>query len=178
MEQLERIATDLPFQWVMKKVFHFLAVRAPDTASDTTDIPKAEQDFAVFDEASNYGMPMSEAARNTYNMLRNRGVSRRDLRLAMFCQYIREDGSIHINVWKERLLAICAWTLLAVTTLGCLDLAFRLFDSNINVAWKILVPLLIFGILIALQYPILVLGLRTRSVVKRLQAIFDSTPTA
>ncbi len=174
-ERAERFATDAPFQWLRQRFF-LLRTRVWTTSSITESEAEAAAQAAYGEShvAWVFGRKMSPAALGTYTFLRNRGVSRRDLRLAVFCGTIRPDGSVKINRARERMLQLCGLLIIAVTASVVAVLAYRIASSDVSVIGKILTPLLALGFLITLQYPWLVLTLRAPNVALKLDRIWKT----
>lgn len=172
-ERAERFATDAPFQW-LRQMFFLFRTRVWTTSSLTESDAEASAQAAYGEShvAWVFGRKMSPAALGTYNFLRNRGVSRRDLRLAVFCGTIRPDGSVKLNQARERALQLCGLLIIAISASGVAVLAYRVVSLDVSVAWKVLTPLLVLGFLATLQYPWLVLTLRAPYVALKLDRIW------
>lgn len=100
------------------------------------------------------------------------GVSARDLRLAIFCRYVRNDGTVRVNWWKERFLLAFGILLLTVTLAGCVQLGLQLANTSVGILPAISVATTVCLLLLAVQYPLLLLTLRAPRVALRLERIW------
>lgn len=168
----ERFATDSLFQWLGARVLEWRATRAPDTSEHQAESDPASNAFANAHLAWIFGRSLTPAALTLCRYLRNRGFSARDLRLAIFCRYIRKDGTVRINWWKERILLACGVFLLAVTLAGCVQLGLQLADTSAGILPAISVAATACLLLLSIQYPLLLLTLRAPLVALRLERIW------
>lgn len=133
-ERMERVATDSPFQFLRKQFVQWRFDHTPtkkDIGQEDDDSPlnKAYRAWV-------FGRPISKEAKRTYQLFRNMGVSRRDLRIAIFTKIITKDGSIKINWWKIRLTQALSGILMLITIFGLMDLAIRLHHSPTSVVLR------------------------------------------
>ena len=172
-EAAERIATDSLFQWLWRKFWEIMAMLTPDTEQPASN-PISRKVIEMFQKADRrwvYGRPLNLQGKATYQFLQNRGMTRQDLRIAVFTKMIQKDGSIRINCWKIRSTQILASSLLIVILLVLFDLARRLFATDIG-AWLTLLILLSMALLhIVMAYPILALGFRPPRVAAQIQRL-------
>lgn len=171
LERTERIATDSPFQLIRKQFAKWRFERSPESLNSSLEDEKANNAFLKAYRAWLFGRPISKSAKNTYQFLRNSGLSRRDLRIAVFTKMVQKDGSIKINWWKIRFTRLLSLTLIIITVTGLGDLLLRLLQSHVS-WWVSLIVFCLTAMLIAiLEYPLMVLGLRPPKVAAQIQRL-------
>ncbi|PCH59834.1 MAG: hypothetical protein COC19_06660 [SAR86 cluster bacterium] len=171
LEKLERIATDSFFQSVRLKLIEWCFNRTPESLSNCPKLHSICNSLTRSDNALTYGRPISAEGKSTYSFLHNRGISTRDLRIAVFSNFINDDGSISFKPFKLRIGQAFSWYLLTITAIALIDFAIWLMHNPAD--W--LTSLTAFGIfttvLVVLEYPLMVLGLRPVQVSKRIKKI-------
>lgn len=170
-ERLERIATDSLFRIGPR----LLAARRLEGIPETSPFEAkrvADRILIPRERAWRFGRPLKRRAMDTYRRLAARGMTRRDLRLVVFCGYVdTDDGVVRVRWTKERVLEGMTWTLAAVNLAACGALAVRLHAAGISLVSTFLLALGLFFLITLIDYPLLLLGMRAPRVARRLQEI-------
>lgn len=172
-EKCERIATDSLFRIIPHLISSWRLERIPE--DDHFRAKQAGDQHIACDQRWRYGRTLSPKMKETYQYLRSRGLSRQDLRLAVFCRYLREDGSVKINWWMERALQAAGWVLLVLTLLGGTDLVTRFATSDFSLLQKVLFPSATLIVILVIEYPLLVLCLRAPRVGQKITNMIRSS---
>lgn len=171
LEKLERIATDFFFQWIRREFMEWRFNRAPESRANCPQLHPICKSLSRAEDALRFGRAMSEEGKSTYSFLRNRGISKRDMRIAVFSNFINDNGSISFKPFKLRIGQAFSWCLLTITAIALIDFAIWLMHNPAD--W--LTSLTAFGIfttvLVVLEYPLMVLGLRPIQVATRIKQI-------
>ncbi|MDF1688372.1 MAG: hypothetical protein P1U35_02045 [Cycloclasticus sp.] len=171
LEKLERITTDSLFQWLRREFIEWRYNKITESRAHCSEIHSICRSLDRAQKAKIFGRPISNEGVNTYEFLCNRGISTRDLRIAVFSNFINDDGSISFKPFKLRIGQALAWWLLTITTIALIDFSIWLMHSPAD--W--LTALTAFGllttVLIILEYPLMVLGLRPVQVAARIKQI-------
>jgi len=174
IEKLERIATDHPYQWIKHEFKNWRFNRTPETNKYCPKTLLTCESIARAGDAVRFGRPISKEGQSTYSLLLNRGISRKDLRIAVFSNFINDDGSISFKPLKLRIGQVLSWWLLALSAIALIDFAIWLMHSPAD----LLTSFTAFGIfsivLTTLEYPLIVLGLRPVQVASRIKQISPS----
>lgn len=171
----ERFATDSLFQWLRLRVLEWCAALSSDSRErEAEETSRTSDAFANAHLAWVFGRPLTPAGLALCRYVKNRGTSTRDLRLGVFCRYVQNDGIVRINWWKERFLLACGVLLLSLNLAGFVQLALQLVNTSVAVLLGISVAALVSLLLIAIQYPLLLLTLRAPHVAHRLERIWDT----
>ncbi|MEW8143413.1 MAG: hypothetical protein AB2776_18645 [Candidatus Thiodiazotropha endolucinida] len=169
-ERLERLFTDAPLQWFWRKLLFLLVIILPDKSTMDEENP-AERALGRAHIRWVYGRSISLSAIEIAVTLLQLGMSRRDIRLAIFCRYVRDDGSIKINWFRERAMQACWWVLVTIVAVTIFDLIHRLMNSPVSFISSALIILVTIIILASALYPVYVLCIRAPYVARSLENI-------
>lgn len=124
-----------------------------------------------------YGHPLTSRALDTYRYLASKGMIRRELRLAVSCQFINEAGQVRINWRKERILQILGWAFVALLAIACVDLGLRTAATPLAIWSKLALSIAGCMALAGTAYPIILLGLAPRRLAIRMYSRYGLNET-
>jgi len=155
-ERIERIATDSVFHYFyyLYTYWRYQSVTKKNRFRESIIGKK----YKKANRRLLYSRPLTDKGLATYNKLAEHGIDRRNLRLIVFCKFIKEDGSIKINWWKESILEAVSWFTVFLFTFAWLDLSITIALSSSALLGKFIVIATSFILFLIFCYLIFIQG--------------------
>ncbi|MBW9265194.1 MAG: hypothetical protein K1563_15320 [Candidatus Thiodiazotropha sp. (ex. Lucinisca nassula)] len=135
-ERFAHVMTDSVFHCMHFKMLDF-QLRHFKKMDDFVKRSRLQNRLIRVHRTCEYGRPLTDKGLNTYDQLHSAGISTRDLRLAVFANYIQPDGSTRIDKRKEKLIVFLGYTFTALGVVFGLLMMVAIYFSPITLLQKI-----------------------------------------